>query len=124
YVSGMLDAGGRNLTDNALESLDLDADSTAAELGGNYEHLSATQFVIVPEAISKLLPNSSLRSVAIGLDLNEHDLGLLTDEALERIADNEEFSPEQRADRATLIRTIVSQADGGTLRDRTFCEDV
>ena len=57
--------------DNALESLDLDADATAAELGGNYEHLSATQFVIVPEAISRLLPNSSLRSVAIRLDLNE-----------------------------------------------------
>ncbi len=65
YTSGSLDAGGRRLDDNALESLDLDADSSSSELQSNYEHLSATQFVIVPSAVSMMLPGSSLRSVAM-----------------------------------------------------------
>jgi len=68
YSSGALDAGGRNLADNAQESLDLDADSSAAELSGTYEHLSSTQFVIVPASVSRMLPNMSLRSVALKLN--------------------------------------------------------
>jgi hypothetical protein len=123
YVSGMLDAGGRTLSDNALESLDLDADATAAELGGNYEHLSATQFVIVPEAISKLLPNPSLRSVAIRLDLNARDLNLLSDEALQEIARKEELPADVRSDRKSLIGAIAALAESGKLRDRLICED-
>jgi hypothetical protein len=66
YSSGALDAGGRRLDDSAVESLDLDADSAASELSaGNYEHLSSTRFVIIPAEVSRLLPNASLRSLAI-----------------------------------------------------------
>jgi hypothetical protein len=67
YSSGMLDAGGRGMADNAVESLDLDADSSASELSNTYEHLSSSQFVIVPAAISKLLPNGTLRVIEMRL---------------------------------------------------------
>ena len=122
YISGMLDAGGRNLADNALESLDLDADATAAELGGNYEHLSSTQFVIVPEAISVLLPNSTLRSVGIGLNLDAHDLNLLSDEDIAELAQKEDLPRD--AGRAATIEAISLAAKAGTLRDRNICNDI
>lgn len=66
YSSGALDAGGRRLDDqSSVESLDLDPDAAASELSaGNYEHLSSTRFVIIPAEISRLLPSSSLRSLA------------------------------------------------------------
>lgn len=65
YSAGALDASGRRLADVNSDALDLDADETASELAGAYDHLSATQFVIVPAEISKRLPNASLRSVAM-----------------------------------------------------------
>ena len=67
YVTGELDSGGRRLDDNALESLDLDPDTTVSEMAQSYEHLSSTQFVIVPAAISRTMPSSSLRSVGLRL---------------------------------------------------------
>src|SRR5690606_21493924 len=62
-----LDASGKKLTDVNAESLDLDSEDSASELAGAYEHLSATQFVIVPAQISKMLTNASLRSVEMRL---------------------------------------------------------
>jgi hypothetical protein len=85
YTPGALDAGGRALSDTAAESLDLDADSSAAEAGSTYEHLSASQFVIVPDAISRALPNSSIRSVAIEL-ANEAEVKAVSDELAKRFA--------------------------------------
>jgi hypothetical protein len=67
YTPDALDAGGRKLADTAVESLDLDAGASAAEAKSTYEHLSASQFAIVPAMVSRMLPNASLRSVAIKL---------------------------------------------------------
>lgn len=90
YTSGALDAGGRKLDDNdasanAAEQLDLDAQSTAAELGGTYEHLPSSQFVIVPAEISQMLQNATLRSVGIKL-ANEQEVKKLSDELAKRYA--------------------------------------
>ncbi|WP_428938316.1 FtsX-like permease family protein [Fontivita pretiosa] len=85
YSSGALDAGGRRLDDTAVESLDLDAESTAAELGGTYEHLPSSQFVIVPSSISRMIHNASLRSVGIRLD-SEQQVKALADELAKRYA--------------------------------------
>src|SRR5262249_26237511 len=68
YSSGMLDVGGRAMSDSAAESLDLDADTTAGEMASSYDHLPSTQFVIVPAAVSRLLPGGSLRSAALRLN--------------------------------------------------------
>ena len=63
YSTGALDAGGRALSDNALESLDLGGDDSAAEASMTYDHLPASQFAIVPAEVSKLLEFTSLRSL-------------------------------------------------------------
>ncbi|MBC7782483.1 MAG: ABC transporter permease [Burkholderiales bacterium] len=66
YSSGALDASGRKLTDgNDANTLDLDANSSAAEASATYEHLPSTQFAIVPAAISKRLENTTLRTVGV-----------------------------------------------------------
>jgi hypothetical protein len=67
YKNSTLDAGGKNLNDQSLEALDLSADATTGELANAYEHLSAGQFVIVPASLAKMLPDASLRSIAIPL---------------------------------------------------------
>lgn len=125
YVSGMLDAGGRNLADNALESLDLDADATAAELGGNYEHLSATQFVIIPAELSKILPSSSLRSVAIRLSLTErNDLAMVSDAAIFEMGAKEEVPEAIRKDRKQIVDYVVAYAGDQKLRDNYALSDI
>ena len=124
YATGMLDAGGRSLTDGALDSLDLDADSTATEMQGNYEHLSATQFVIVPEDISRKLPNGALRSVALRLELDTDDLQMVSDAGLQEMAAKEELPVNLRADRATIIKTIAAKAAEGRLRDAAAVGDI
>jgi ABC-type antimicrobial peptide transport system permease subunit len=65
YQPGELDAGGRAMTDTAVESFDLDASGAGAEMGNVYEHLPSSQFVIVPASVAKLLPFGTLRSVAV-----------------------------------------------------------
>jgi hypothetical protein len=85
YSAGALDAGGRKLSDVNSDALDLDADASASELAGAYDHLSATQFVIVPAEISRKLPNASLRSVALRLD-NEDQVKRWSDELSKRFA--------------------------------------
>jgi hypothetical protein len=85
YTSGALDASGRGLSDNALESLDLDANSGAAELQTVYEHLSASQFVIVPAELSKLLANASLRNVSVRL-ADENEVKKVGDDVARRFA--------------------------------------
>jgi hypothetical protein len=73
YTPGALDAGGRKLEDSEAESIELEgggrgSGASAAELSGSYRHLSASQFVIVPAAVSKMLHNASLRSIAMRLN--------------------------------------------------------
>jgi len=66
YSSGALDAGGRKLSDSALEDLDVSDDVAASEAsGGAYEHLSSTRFAIVSAEVAQQLPLASLRSVAL-----------------------------------------------------------
>ena len=67
YSSGALDASGKKLTDSNADTLDLDADASAAEAGASYEHLPSTQFAIVPAVVSKGLDNTSLRTVGVRL---------------------------------------------------------
>lgn len=67
YQSSVLDAGGRALRSTAVEDVSLDAEDAAAELAGMYEHLSGTQVAIVPAAVSRMLPNASLRAMEIRL---------------------------------------------------------
>ncbi len=67
YSSGALDASGRRLTDSNVDTLDLDANSSAAEADASYEHLPATQFGIVPSMVLRKLENTSLRTVGVRL---------------------------------------------------------
>lgn len=68
YSTNMLDASGRRMDDAAAESIDVDPAAAAAEAAGAYEHLPASQFAIVPSAISRMLPNASLRNIAFRLN--------------------------------------------------------
>lgn len=85
YAQGALDASGRSLADTAVESLDLDANSGAAELQTVYEHLSASQFAIVPASLSRILPNASLRTVTVRL-ADEEEVRRVGDEVARRFA--------------------------------------
>lgn len=85
YSQGALDASGRSLSDNAVESLDLDANSGAAELQTVYEHLSASQFAIVPVELSRVLPNGSLRAVTVRL-ADQDEVKAVGDEIARRFA--------------------------------------
>ncbi len=67
YSSGALDASGRKLTDSNVDTLDLDASSSAAEADASYEHLSGSQFGIIPAVISQKLEYTSLRSIGVRL---------------------------------------------------------
>jgi hypothetical protein len=67
YQPGELDAGGRSMTDANMESFDLDASAAGSENGNVYDHLPSSQFAIVPAKIVQLLPQGSLRSVAVKL---------------------------------------------------------
>jgi ABC-type lipoprotein release transport system permease subunit len=88
YTNGALDASGRRLDNNwEAEALDLDASSSASEAAGSstYEHLSCTQFLVVPFEIAKMLPNSSLRSVAFKLK-DEAEVRSYSNELAKRFA--------------------------------------
>ena len=65
YSTGALDASGKKLTDSNADTLDLDADASAAEAGAAYEHLPSTQFAIVPSVVSRGLENTSLRTIGV-----------------------------------------------------------
>jgi len=67
YSSGALDASGRRLTDSNVDTLDLDANSSAAEADASYEHLPATQFGIVPSMVLRKLESTTLRTVGVRL---------------------------------------------------------
>jgi hypothetical protein len=67
YTSGALDAGGRSLSDNALESLDLGAEDSAAEASMTYDHLPSSQFAVVPASVSRRMEFASLRSLGVRL---------------------------------------------------------
>jgi ABC-type lipoprotein release transport system permease subunit len=87
YAAGALDADGRQLSDvSAAESFSLDANSSGGELGATYEHLPASQFVIVPAAISQLLPNAALRSIAVRVDNSDDAVKQASDELARRFA--------------------------------------
>ncbi len=66
--NGMLDASGRAVTDAGDMGLALDGDAGSAEAAASYEHLSSSQFVLIPATLSQRLPESSLRSVSVRLD--------------------------------------------------------
>jgi hypothetical protein len=88
YTTGLLDASGRKMDDTApdatsVEQFDVDAGSSAEELAGSYEHLSGSQFVIVPATVSQMLHNASLRSVGVKLD-NQDQVKKLSDELAKR----------------------------------------
>lgn len=85
YAAGQLDAGGRGLNDSEAEALDLDAQASRAELAGSYEHLQASQYAIVPAAVSRMLPNATLRSLAIPLS-GEQEVKQVSDELARRFA--------------------------------------
>jgi len=67
YEQGELDAGGRVLSDVEGESYSLDASGANSELSSTYDHLSSSQFAIVPAKLSKILPNADLRALAVRL---------------------------------------------------------
>lgn len=85
YSLGALDASGRSLSNNDAESLDLDANSGTAELQTVYEHLSSSQFAIVPAELSRILPGASLRSVTVRL-ADEAEVKAVGDELARRFA--------------------------------------
>jgi hypothetical protein len=65
YTSGALDASGRKLTDQNADTLDLDADSSAAEADATYEHLPSTQFGIISASVAQRLENTTLRTIGV-----------------------------------------------------------
>ena len=65
--AGVLDASGGRLADTSADTLSVDAATAGAEADAVYEHLSGADFFLVPAAISKLLPQASLRTVSIRL---------------------------------------------------------
>jgi len=65
YTKDALDAGGKKLQDTGADDLNLDSTSGGQELNSNYEHLSASDFAIIPAWVSKLLPNSRLSAIGI-----------------------------------------------------------
>lgn len=70
YRLGELDASGRPISDTGTaETLELGAGAGAAELQGSqtYEHVSSSRIVIVPAAVSRLLPNASLVGLSVPL---------------------------------------------------------
>jgi ABC-type lipoprotein release transport system permease subunit len=75
YTRDALDAAGKKLQDNGADDLNLDSASGGQELGTNYEHLSASQFAIIPAWVSKLLPNCRLSAIGIKVapDLDQGD---------------------------------------------------
>jgi len=85
YSTGMLDAGGRAMSDSAVESLDLDSDTSASELANVYEHLPSTQFAIVPATVSRQLPNATLRSLSLRLK-DEGEVKKVSDELSKRFS--------------------------------------
>jgi ABC-type lipoprotein release transport system permease subunit len=64
YTKDALDAGGKKLQDSGADDLDLDSGG-GQELSSNYEHLPASQFVIVPAWVSKMLPNNRLAAIGV-----------------------------------------------------------
>jgi hypothetical protein len=85
YSSGQLDAGGERLDQSTGESLDLDSESTSLELAGAYQHLLSSQIAIVPAAVSRAMPNGTLRSLAIKLP-DEARVKQLSDELTRRFS--------------------------------------
>jgi hypothetical protein len=67
YVAGGVDASGKPLEDTSVENIELDAGAGSSEAGNNYEHLSSSQFVIVPAKLAQMLQHCQLRSVAFRL---------------------------------------------------------
>jgi hypothetical protein len=123
YSTGMMDSGGRKLDDQALESLDLGGESSASELQSSYEHLSATQFVIVPEAISRQLPNASLRSLAFRLEATPQDLAMLRLTSLRERATAEEIAGSDQMDKASLIQALADRAARNQLKEPAALTD-
>ncbi len=64
YVRDALDAGGKRLSDAGADDLTLDG---AAESVGTYDHLSSTQFAVIPARLSQRLPHARLATVAVKL---------------------------------------------------------
>lgn len=124
YSSGDIDAGGRLLSDQGgLEGLDLDAGTSMAEVQGNYEHLSATQYAIVPEVISRQLPNWALRSISFKLSPTVSDLSLMKLASLRRVAEQEEIPGAASADKETLVAALARRAADRQLREPLVLED-
>jgi hypothetical protein len=82
YVAGQLDAGGQKLDDTNADSVDL---SGSAEASSAYEHLSASQFAIVPSDFCKQLHNATLRSATFRL-ANEAEVKKVSDELTRRFS--------------------------------------
>ena len=53
YTTGLLDAGGQKMTESGSDTTDLGGNSSAAEASTSYEHLSASQFIIVPAGVCR-----------------------------------------------------------------------
>ncbi len=113
YSTGSLDAGGRKLDDNNSESLDLDSDSSASELASTYEHLSASQFVIVPAAISQSLQYASLRSLAFDLPVTQGTLAILPEPSLRDLAKHELIKDADTRPAAELVADLAAKAKSG-----------
>ncbi len=118
YSSGALDGSGRKLDDNAAESLDLDSDSSASELASAYEHLPASQFVIVPSEIARKLPNTSLRSLAFDLPIAASTVGVIPEEKLREIAKREVIAGFETRPTNDLAAAITDKYKTG-LNDET-----
>jgi ABC-type lipoprotein release transport system permease subunit len=67
YTKDALDAGGKKLQDNGADDLVLDTAAGGQELTSSYDHLSASEFAIVPAWVSQMLPNCRLSSIGVKL---------------------------------------------------------
>src|SRR5581483_6801334 len=113
YVRDALDAGGRKLSDSNLDTLELDADGSAAELGGSYDHLSASEFIIVPASLARYLPNPSLRSIGMRFEIDRANLQTLDLADLRQLGHQEGIADADTMDKAALIAQLVALNKSG-----------
>jgi ABC-type lipoprotein release transport system permease subunit len=85
YAVGEMDTGGQDMDDTTPDAINLDNDSAASEAGTVYEHLSASDFVIVPAPVCQKLLYGSLRTVGFRLQ-NQQQVQAVSEELSRRLS--------------------------------------
>ena len=83
--AGVLDASGGSLAETTADSLSVDAATAGAEAQAVYEHLSASDFFLVPAPVAQQLPQCTLRTASMRL-ADERAVAAAVDQITRRYA--------------------------------------